>query len=146
MKNYLVVLTGLPRGGEKTWTTLKKNVLEPLDADLAICTENNIDKSTNLYSMADYLCIINLMNKMFLMAILAHIRGLIKPNRVELWLILSQRVLSYQSGPRDSVLQLPGTTTILPWIERGSRVRLHPPLESRQLSANQRPEFCRADQ
>ena len=55
MKNYLVVLTGLPRGGEKTWTTLKKNVLEPLDADLAICTENNIDKSTNLYSMADYL-------------------------------------------------------------------------------------------
>ena len=55
MKNYLVVLTGLPRGGEETWTTLKKNVLEPLDADLAICTENNIDKSTNLYSMADYL-------------------------------------------------------------------------------------------
>ena len=55
MKNYLVVLTGLPRGGEKTWTTLKKNVLEPLDADLAICTENNINKSTNLYSMADYL-------------------------------------------------------------------------------------------
>ena len=29
--------------------------MEPLDADLAICTENNIDKSTNLYSMADYL-------------------------------------------------------------------------------------------
>ena len=37
------------------------------------------------------------MNKMFLKAISAHIRGLIKPNRVELWLILSYRVLSYQS-------------------------------------------------
>ena len=40
-------------------------------------------------SIAAYLCIINLMNKMFLKAISAHIRGLIKPNRVELWLILS---------------------------------------------------------
>ena len=49
---------------------------------------------------------------MFLKAISAHIRGLIKPNRVELWLILSQRGLSYQSGPRNSVQQLPGITTM----------------------------------
>jgi hypothetical protein len=36
-KNYLVVLAGSPRGGEKTWESLYKYVLNPLNADLAIC-------------------------------------------------------------------------------------------------------------
>lgn len=35
----LVILAGSPRGGEKTWKSLNKNVLLPLKADLAICTD-----------------------------------------------------------------------------------------------------------
>ena len=38
MKKYLTILTGSPRGGEETWESLYKNVLEPLDSDLAILT------------------------------------------------------------------------------------------------------------
>lgn len=38
-KKYLVVLAGSPRGGEKTWKSLTKKVIEPLNADLAICTD-----------------------------------------------------------------------------------------------------------
>jgi len=36
---YLVVLAGSPRGGKKTWDSLNRNVLKPLNADLAICTD-----------------------------------------------------------------------------------------------------------
>jgi len=35
---YLTILSGNPRGGEATWNSLYKNVLEPLNSDLAICT------------------------------------------------------------------------------------------------------------
>ena len=85
-------------------------------------------------SMAAYLCIINLMNKMFLKAISAHIRGLIKPNRVELWLILSQEYYLINQVRRSSVA---ASWHQLPQMERGSSVKLHPP----QMSANQRPVF-----
>lgn len=37
---YLTILSGNPRGGEATWNSLYKNVLEPLNSDLAICTGN----------------------------------------------------------------------------------------------------------
>ena len=37
MKNYLVILAGSPRGGNRTWESLDKYVLKPLNADLAIC-------------------------------------------------------------------------------------------------------------
>ena len=50
MKDYLVILAGLPRGGSKSWKSLKKNVIQDLDADLAICTEDNIDKVTEFLS------------------------------------------------------------------------------------------------
>jgi len=54
VKDYLVILTGLPRGGEKSWKSLEKNVIQHLNADLAICTENNIDKSLYIYRIANY--------------------------------------------------------------------------------------------
>ena len=37
LKDYLVVLGGSPRGGEETWNSLYKYVINYLDADLAIC-------------------------------------------------------------------------------------------------------------
>ena len=76
---------------------------------------------------------------MFLKAISAHIRGLIKPNRVELWLILLYRVLSYQSGLDIQCTSYHGGKEE---AVDGSTL-----LESYvQLSANQRPVFYDADQ
>tara|TARA_B110000008_G_scaffold195924_1_gene194481 strand:- start:69 stop:203 length:135 start_codon:yes stop_codon:yes gene_type:complete len=37
MKKYLTVLAGNPRGGEHTWESLYKYVIDHLDSDLAIC-------------------------------------------------------------------------------------------------------------
>ncbi len=37
MSRHLVILAGSPRGGIKTWKSLEKYVLNPLNADLAIC-------------------------------------------------------------------------------------------------------------
>ena len=54
MQKYLLILVGLPRGGELTWSTIYKNVLKPLNADLAICTEKTIDKNLSLYRNAKY--------------------------------------------------------------------------------------------
>lgn len=54
MSKYLVILAGLPRGGEATWKSIFKNVIKPLNADLAICTGNNIDKNSSLYKNSDY--------------------------------------------------------------------------------------------
>ena len=45
MKDYLVILAGSPRGGEATWKSLNKNVLKPLNADLAVCTDIWNDKN-----------------------------------------------------------------------------------------------------
>ena len=38
MSEYLTLLAGNPRGGEKTWKSLYKYVIEHLHSDLAICT------------------------------------------------------------------------------------------------------------
>ena len=54
MKDYLVILAGLPRGGSKSWKSLNKNVIKNLDADLAICTEDTVDKNLYIYKIADY--------------------------------------------------------------------------------------------
>ena len=60
---------------------------------------------------------------MFLKAISAHIRGLIRPNRVELWLILSQEyyLINQERRSRETA-----SWHQLPQMERGSIVRLHP--------------------
>ena len=54
VKDNLVILAGSPRGGEKTWTSLKKYVLDPLNADLAICTTDRFSKSNSLFKLAKY--------------------------------------------------------------------------------------------
>ena len=54
MNNYLIILSGLPRGGNQTWNSIIRNVVKPLDADLAICTGKQIDKSSVLYKNAKY--------------------------------------------------------------------------------------------
>tara|TARA_Y100000996_G_C22518851_1_gene641596 strand:+ start:296 stop:1162 length:867 start_codon:yes stop_codon:yes gene_type:complete len=51
---YLVILAGSPRGGEKTWSSLNKYVLKHLEADLAICTDINIE-SSYLKNLAKYI-------------------------------------------------------------------------------------------
>lgn len=37
MNKFLIILTGTPRGGVKTWKTLVEHLVKPLNADLAIC-------------------------------------------------------------------------------------------------------------
>ena len=64
---------------------------------------------------------------MFLKAISAHIRGLIRPNRVELWLILSHEFYLINQVRRSSET---ASWHQLPQMERGSSVRLHPPAVS----------------
>ncbi len=53
-KNYLVILAGSPRGGEKTWHSMYKNLLEPLGADLALCCSDKWDQNISLFEKADY--------------------------------------------------------------------------------------------
>jgi len=53
-KKYLVILAGSPRGGEKTWESLYKYVLDYLDADLAICCSNKWNLDISLFSRAKY--------------------------------------------------------------------------------------------
>ena len=53
-KKYLVILSGSPRGGERTWLSLFKYVVEPLNADLAICTTDNFLDKNILFERADY--------------------------------------------------------------------------------------------
>lgn len=54
MKDYLVILAGSPRGGEKTWKSMYKYVLNHLDADLAICCSNKWDQNISLFKKANY--------------------------------------------------------------------------------------------
>ena len=58
-KKYLVVLSGSPRGGKKTWLSILKYVVDPLNADLAICTTDNFVDSNILFERADYKWIMN---------------------------------------------------------------------------------------
>lgn len=53
-KKHLIILAGSPRGGEKTWNSMYKYCLDYLDADLAICCGDDINKSISLYKRAKY--------------------------------------------------------------------------------------------
>lgn len=54
MKEYLVVLAGSPRGGEETWSSLYKYVVNYLDADLAICTGDKWLSKQSFLGIAKY--------------------------------------------------------------------------------------------
>ncbi len=54
MKDYLVILAGSPRGGESTWKSLYKYVLEHLNADLAICCSDKWNQEISLFKKAKY--------------------------------------------------------------------------------------------
>tara|TARA_Y100000741_G_scaffold239963_1_gene183717 strand:+ start:121 stop:1005 length:885 start_codon:yes stop_codon:yes gene_type:complete len=54
LKDYLVILAGSPRGGEDTWSSLYKYVVDYLDADLAICCSDKWDQDISLFNKAKY--------------------------------------------------------------------------------------------
>ena len=43
MEKSLLILSGLPRGGESTWKTMSKFVLDSIGSDLAICYGSNLE-------------------------------------------------------------------------------------------------------
>lgn len=51
----LVILLGNARGGEKTWNTMYKHLLEPYQADLALLFGETNNKSSSLYSRAKFI-------------------------------------------------------------------------------------------
>lgn len=51
----LIILIGNARGGEETWSTMYKNLLEPYQADLALCFGEEKEKKSSLYQRATYL-------------------------------------------------------------------------------------------
>ena len=53
-KKYLVVLAGSPRGGEKTWNSLFKYVVDHLHADLAVSTTDDYLSENILFKKANY--------------------------------------------------------------------------------------------
>jgi len=53
-KKYLTVLAGNPRGGDDTFKSLNKYVLENLDSDLAICTGDKWPISNYLLNISTY--------------------------------------------------------------------------------------------
>lgn len=59
MSEYLTLLAGNPRGGEKTWKSLYKYVIEHLHSDLAICTGDKWVTDNSLFQKADYKWIFN---------------------------------------------------------------------------------------
>lgn len=66
MNKYLIVLAGSPRGGEKTYISMYKNVKEHLKADLAICTtEDMYDDKISLFDKSDYQWILKNYNNFF---------------------------------------------------------------------------------
>ena len=48
----LVILLGTARGGEETWKSMYKYLIEPYSADLALLFGKNLDKSSSLYQKA----------------------------------------------------------------------------------------------
>jgi len=58
-KKYLVILSGSPRGGEKTWDSLFKYVIDYLGADLAICTTEDYVEENTLFTRAKFKWILN---------------------------------------------------------------------------------------
>ena len=59
MSKYLTILAGNPRGGEKTWESLYKYVLDHLNSDLAICTGDKWVSDVSLFEKADFKWIFN---------------------------------------------------------------------------------------
>ena len=59
MSKNLVILAGSPRGGERTWSSLKKYVIDHLDADLAICCSDKWNQDISLFRYAKYKWIFN---------------------------------------------------------------------------------------
>jgi hypothetical protein len=51
----LVILIGNARGGEETWNTMYKNLLEPYNADLALCFGEVKERTSSLYQRAKYI-------------------------------------------------------------------------------------------
>jgi hypothetical protein len=51
----LVILMGNARGGEETWQSMYKYLLDPFSADLALLFGKTNDKSSSLYNKAKYL-------------------------------------------------------------------------------------------
>ncbi len=58
-KKYLTILSGNPRGGERTWESLYENVLDTLDSDLAICTGDKWLKNQSFLDIAKFNWIID---------------------------------------------------------------------------------------
>ncbi len=54
MKNTLVILSGSPRGGDIAWKSMNKNLLSPLNADLALSYGNKFSISDYLESIATF--------------------------------------------------------------------------------------------
>tara|TARA_B100000965_G_C19602128_1_gene763403 strand:+ start:3052 stop:3915 length:864 start_codon:yes stop_codon:yes gene_type:complete len=54
MKKYLTVLAGNPRGGEQTWESLYKYVINHLDSDLALCTGDKWVTENSLFNKSDF--------------------------------------------------------------------------------------------
>ena len=54
LKDYLVILAGSPRGGENTWNSLYKYVVDYLDADLALCCSDLWNQDISLFKKAKY--------------------------------------------------------------------------------------------
>ena len=50
----LIILAGLPRGGEDTWNSIYSNLQEPLNADLAIATSKKNVINTSLYKKSKH--------------------------------------------------------------------------------------------
>ena len=51
----LVILVGSARGGEETWATIYKHLINPYSADLALLFGQNSDKSSSLYKKAKFI-------------------------------------------------------------------------------------------
>ena len=54
-KKTLVILVGSARGGEETWATIYKHLIDPYSADLALLFGQNSDKSSSLYKKAKFI-------------------------------------------------------------------------------------------
>ena len=59
INKYLTILSGNPRGGEKTWHSLYENVLNSLGSDLAICTGDKWLDNQSFLKVSNYQWIIN---------------------------------------------------------------------------------------
>ena len=54
MTKYLIILSGIPRGGEKTWSSLLKNVKKPLNADIALLYGDKFKISKSLRNQSKF--------------------------------------------------------------------------------------------